>query len=299
MGTEPVGTGCASCGDSIGSDWFNNGGNSSCGCGVPGDSGRPRCWLDCMGGIIYNSEFFVGSHAFQSLGLTDNSGFGFQAGFNTGMPLNWLTCGLLSGQFGISSSHSNFADNPNGAVNHQVFYTTGLFRRVDYGLQGGVVADVLDASWHFDPSIVQVRGELSWAWPGQSVLGFRFTNGVQDFQDPNNPDFNRAALDTYRVFYRQPACYGGFAEFEVGSTDDGLGVVGSNFDLAMSEHLALKSGFTYVLPDGDKQDAWNIFLGVSYRMRGSCWYEYYHRPMFDVADNGSLILTRGGQATVQ
>ncbi len=281
-------------------DWMQDGAMGCDECGVC-ETGccppRPPCWLDGFGGVLYNGEYFVGAEAHTGIGARNEQfqsfeecGFGYFGGANFGAPLHWLTCGLFSGQLGLSSVSSNLGGDPAGAVNNQLFVTGGFFRRVDYGLQGGVVADFMDANWHFDPRVVQVRGELSWAYPEGQVHGFRFTKGVQDYVDEQSPAFNRQALDTYRFFARCPIPCGGYSELMGGWTQDGQGLMGAEFEVPTKERLVLKSGFTYVFTDdGHDFDAWNIFVGVSFRPRGRAWYDDYHRPMFDVAHNGSLI----------
>ncbi len=294
MESGPVGSGCSDCGSNagpeVGGDWFD-GGCADCGSspGDPCDCPRPRCWIDCLGGLYRNSEFFIGAQAYQGYGLENDGGFGFHAGFNTGMPLNWLTCGLFSAQVGANAVYADLASENNGVTREQVFYTAGLFRRVDYGLQGGVVADVLDASSEFDPRVVQVRGELSWAYPSNYLFGFRFARNVQDDVE-DQQEILRRSIDYYRFFFQTPGCNGGFSEIEAGWTEDGNGLIGSRFDIPFTTCWALRSGFTYVIPDESDRDGWNIYLGMSFRPRGFGWYDFYHRPMFDVADNGTMML---------
>ena len=230
--------------------------------------------------------------SFQGFGLTGEGAFGFNAGANFGVPLNWLTCGFASGQIGLNSVHSSLGEDFVDSVNHQLFFTGGIFRRVDYGLQGGAVADVLDSSWYTDPRVVQVRGELSWAYPAGHSLGYRFQLGVQDFDDPQDRELSRSALDTHRFFYQHPLCGGGFGELFAGFTDESQALFGVDYDVAMSECVALRSGFTYLVPAEGDEEAWNIGLSLVFRPRGSCWYQHYHRPMFPVADNGTLIIRR-------
>ncbi len=142
--------GCATCGDS----YF-----SSCDdcCGRGGCPPGP-CWITSFGGLLRNAEYFAGANGFQN-GLfadpTSTSGnllgdcsFGFYEGFNVGIPLCRLSCGLLSGQFGLRATQTNFNGNEfTPADRNQIFLTTGLYRRVDYGFQMGVVADILWDDW--------------------------------------------------------------------------------------------------------------------------------------------------------
>jgi hypothetical protein len=242
--------------------------------------------------LFESSEFFVGAQAFQGYGLSDeDDGFGFHTGFNTGMPLNWLTCGLFSAQVGVNATYADLASSGDAATLEQLFYTAGFFRRVDYGLQGGVVADVLDENAEFDPRIVQMRSELSWAYPSQHAFGFRAFLNVQDFADPGQDGLVRRSVDNYRLFFRQPGAFCGYSELEAGWTEDGNGLIASKFDVPFNRCWGLRTGFTYVIPDDTDRDGWNIYMGISFRPRGKGWYDFYHRPMFDVADNGILMLT--------
>jgi hypothetical protein len=261
---------------------------------------RPRCWLDGCGGVLMNGEYFIGAQA--NLGLGDREfqtfeedpcpdGFGFYGGANFGAPLNWLTCGVFSAQLGFSSVHSNLAGNDDNEVRDQRFITGGVFRRVDYGLQGGVVADYLNENWEVERHLVQIRGELGWAYPAGSSFGFRFTEEVQDYDDDTDPWLSRNVLDSYRFFFHKAHCGGGFCDLSGGWIQEGKGLMSADFEAPLSEYVALKSGFTYVFPDeGGEFDAWNVYVGISLRPRGRGWYEFYHRPLFDVANNGSMIL---------
>ncbi|MFM7741156.1 MAG: DUF6666 family protein, partial [Planctomycetota bacterium] len=62
------------------------------------------------------------------------------------------------------------------------------------------------------------------------------------------------------------------------------------------------SGFTYLFPkdhpepttfSGNSNDAWNVFVGMSWRPMGRSWYRNYDQPLLPVADNGSMVLRRG------
>jgi hypothetical protein len=76
------------------------------------------------------------------------------------------------------------------------------------------------------------------------------------------------------------------------------------FDVPVAERFALQANYTYFL-NGDQieqandqfggnfGDAWNIGVGLVFRPSGRCYYRSYDRPLFDVADNGSMMLDRG------
>ena len=100
--------------------------------------------------------------------------FGFHEGFNWGLPL-----GGLAWQWGANWTQNNFdgsiftADQRN-----QILLTAGLFRRVDWGLQGGVVVDYLHDDWYTTANLLQLRGELSWVYPYAHELGFWFATSL-------------------------------------------------------------------------------------------------------------------------
>ncbi len=303
-------------------DYFEQGDCNQCGgggdgCFSCGPTCDPRdcdiaadCWLNGLGGLFCNSEIFIGAHSFKNqvfqlgdtIGGPEDCNFGFHAGFNTGLPLYKLTCGLVSGQIGVSYVTSNYS---NGLFSpgdrQQTFFTAGLFRRVDYGLQFGAVADVLREPDLLDRDVVQVRSELSYVWPVGHSFGVRFTRNVQDsallMGGIMNPVNNNAqSINWYNLFYRHACCAGGFNDFFIGRTDEQQTIFGAQYDLPLGPKSALQTGFTYMYPDNElafsDNEAFNIYMQVSFRPRGREWYKFYHRPLFDVADNGSMILSR-------
>lgn len=303
------GCGCGDCCGDVGCGGRGCGNCFECGptydprdCGIAED-----CWLSGLGGLFCNSEFFIGAHSFKNqvfslqdtIGNQDNCNFGFHGGFNTGLPLYKLTCGLVSGQFGVSYAGSNFTEGifDRGDL-QQTFVTFGLFRRVDYGLQFGAVADVLREVDQIERDVVQVRSELSYVWPAGHNFGFRFTRNVQDDNGMLGGfiDINSTSLNWYNLFYRHACCNGGYSEFFLGRTDEQHTLFGAEYDLPIGDRKALETGFTYMYPDDQlaftDNEAFNIYLRVSFRPRGREWYKFYHRPLFDVADNGSMILSR-------
>lgn len=272
-------------------------------CGIAQD-----CWLNGLGGLFCNSEYFIGAQGFKNQVFAvpganqqqENCSFGLHAGFNSGLPLYKITCGLVSGQIGVSTVQSNFEDGfLSSGDRQQTFVTAGLFRRVDYGLQFGAVADILHEEWISTIDVVQVRGELSWVWPSGQTIGCRMTQNVQDDSGTVGelllPATNAQAIDSYRLFYRYAVCNGGYAEGFYGRSEEQHSIFGVDFDLPVTSRVALQSGFTYLQPDDalplSDNEAWNISVGLSFRPRGRDWYNFYHRPLFDVADNGSMIIS--------
>lgn len=275
------------------------------------------CWMNGLGGLLYNGEYFAGAHAFTSPGVfqipgtnqngLSNSSFGFHGGFNFGLPLYRLTCGLVSGQFGANVVTSNYNGSPLSSDNRgQLFVTAGLFRRVDQGLQFGVVADVLHEEWFAELDIVQIRGDLSYAMGNNRQIGFRFAEGVQDssaqgiFENVGLTNVTGDVFDTYRFYYHHACECGGYNEFYIGWSGESHTVVGFDYDLPLNYKWALRSGFTYLIPEdddpnqqfGNSNEAWNVSVGLVWRPRGRNWYPWYHRPILPVADNGSMIIRR-------
>lgn len=274
-----------------------------------------NCWIGQLGVILQNAEYFVGAAGFKGPSFTvpgtDNvqnssdCNFGFYGGLNFGVPLCKLSCGLLSGQVGVRTVQSDF----NGTTftpetRDQLFVTGGLYRRVDYGLQAGVAYDWLQENWFTDTDLAQLRIDVGWVYPGGTTLGFRSFTNLED--DVTNGTINGVAfnglttttLDNYRFYARRNGNWGGYCDLYAGWTDDNRTVLGLDSDLPQSDCIAIRSGLTYVFA-GDTagvgstdSDSWNLYLGISFRPRGLSWYQNYDRPMFDVADNGSMMLLR-------
>src|SRR5439155_14079823 len=106
----------------------------------------------------------------------------FHEGFNWGIPI----AGFLSGQWGANWTQSNFSGSYFTTDNrNQIFFTAGLFRRVDWGFQGGLVFDYLHDEWDYSADLGQLRGELSWLWCNCNEVGFWFAVGVHDAANLN------------------------------------------------------------------------------------------------------------------
>jgi len=316
--------GCDSCGDP---GAYFEGGCGAGGCSTGSCCGRGgcapgTCWLAGLGGVLYNGEYFFGGTGFQEplYSAPDGSGteiqdsnFGFYGGFNLGVPLCRLTGGVLSGQIGLRSVQTNFSGNENTNLNRdQLFVTAGLYRRVDYGLQFGVVGDYLQDEFYGDASLSQIRADLGWVYAGGSVFGFRYA-GAQEDDDIsgtfNGTDFtgqNVRVHDQYRFYYRKNGPEGGYGEVFAGWTEENQTILGLGFDVPVSENIAIESNLTYFFNDdsadsvfqnttfqgSNAEEAWNISVGFVFRPQGRRYYQNYDRPLFDVADNGTMLLRR-------
>lgn len=337
-----MGEDCGGCGNCL--DGCGNSGGYFNGCDPCFDRGGcgpcvlQNCWLFRLGPLFRNSEWNFGAVGFNSPRhdyiveyesefsdgtvrdrvLVKDSSYGFNFDFNVGLPLCQLTCGLVSGQFGVRMVDSNFDGHPlSKESRRQVFVTTGLYRRVDYGLQIGVVTDFLRDEWLVDNSVNQVRGDIGWVLPSAKTFGFRFaTNTKTSSQETRRvyhptrlgeptrylrTDDFATTMDYYRFYYQYVAASGGTAEYFAGWSEQRNGIFGANWDVPLKEFVSVRAGFTYFGPGrdtvddtnfGDGHDAWNIYAGAVYRPRGRGWYRCYDKPLFNVADNGTMVQLR-------
>ena len=339
--THTTSGGCSSCGNGgcgtgfggpvdlgVGETYFDGGGCGDPGCGSGlsdccGRGGCPptaleECWLNGLFGVFSGGEFFGGgvgfrSEQFQVPGASvddvfEDCSFGFYGGFNIGVPLCRLTCGLIQGQIGVRHVASEFDGNSFSANSrNQTFFTAGLFRRVDYGLQMGVVADVMREEWFADSQTVQLRGDIGWVYPSGSTFGFRFTSQLEDDVSDGVIDLlpftglTTTTIETYRFYYRHTAPSGGYTDFSAGWSDNEHFLIGFDHDMPISETIAIQSSLLYLSGEdlasnspfaGNGNEAWNISVGFAWRPNGRAWYRSYNRPMFNVADNGTMILKR-------
>ena len=251
------------------------------------------------------------------LGLHGN--FGFNEYANWAMPF-WNAFGV-GWQVGVRGVQADFQPTQLTAANgtvllnnqsrNQTFLTTGFFTRAfeGRGLQGGAVYDYLQDNWYDTADVSQVRGELSYVW-GYSEFGFwgafnsMNTKGIYaSGAAPNSA--NHGTLDLYTGFYRLQ--FGDANELKIwgGGTGQGDGLVGTLVRAPMSRSLALEGTFTYLIPRSSNkvtlpstgttvtfsEQAWNMSANIVWypacRARRSLSSPY--RPLFDVADNGSMI----------
>jgi len=289
--------------------------------------GRFCNWLRRFGKPYYGWRWYrdlnasIGTAGFQNgpdVGLTGN--FGFSESINWAMPL-WNAFGL-GWQLGVRGVQTNF-NSSSIAVNgqtllsntprNQVFLTTGLFTRAfeGRGLQGGVAWDYLRDNWYDDVDVAQMRGEISYVF-GAWELGFWGTGNVKDtdgiFNRRNRDAITADSTDIYAAFYR--LYFGDANELKIwgGGTGSQEGILGTYMRAPMNRSLALEGAFTYVMPGPSQtvpleptgtatlnytQAAWNVSVNLVFypacRSRRGLASPY--RPLFEVADNGTLIRT--------
>ena len=257
---------------------------------------------------------FGGAHGFKNdanLGL--DGSFGFHYGVNFGSAAkNIILPPSFGWQVGAQFANSNLnAASFTNEERNQVFLTAGLFRRGDYGLQGGLVVDFMWDDWYFEPQVkvAQLRGELSMAITPRKSLGFRFATSLQEqsvrirsFIDDDEL-VTWATKDQYTFFYRTRLFGGGRGEATLfaGFTGQSDGIIGGKTRMPLHNGWAFETDYTYIIPDEPKRggfanfnESWNIALNLVWypgSLKCGCWNRY-HRPMFDVANNGTMIIRR-------
>ena len=287
--------------------------------------GRICRWLHQFGRPYYGWKWYrdftasVGVTAFENeldLGLTGN--FGTNEYLNFGMPL-WNAFGL-GWQVGVRGTQTGFGSrslSTGGILNptvidsrNQQFVTTGLYTRAfeGRGLQGGAVFDYLNNTGFVGTAdIKQMRGEISYVW-GYHEWGFwgafNAGQGLGVIRAPGGQNFENNTVHTYNAFYRVQ--FGDANEWKVwgGASHEGQGYVGSILRAPMTRSLALEGTFAYLMPGESKQIpatapvqgsftpmAWNLGINLVYYPRGRSRRSLAspYRPLFDVADNGTMI----------
>ncbi len=295
---------------------------ANCGIHCGGECGPPDCcgpWNSCgpvppcclLPRVPLNGlEYFAGVQGFTGpLNRGGGSSFGFHEGVNFGFP----ACGCLAWQWGANVTQSSFDGNYLTADSrNQVFVTGGMFRRVDWGLQGGLVVDYLHDEWDYEADLLQLRGELSWRYCGQHEVGFWFTAGVNDadnmnLRQPVQTTFGGITIDERRTvievndlfafFYRRQFACGGEGRVFGGFTANDQGLVGAELYLPINPCWSARAGFIYLTPDGREsvqrpnftEETWNVGISLVWTPcpRQPCTPNYC-RPLFNVADNGTF-----------
>jgi hypothetical protein len=316
--------GCDSIGcDTIGCDTI---GCDSIGCdplSLDGCLGRPLIAPDDGLGIFRwrRLEVFAGTQAFtgprQVVDVQgqpfDSGSFGLHAGLNYGQPMRSFFCGELSTQLGIRAVGSDFyGDAINDDARTQWFVTAGVFRRVDYGMQGGLVADYLHESSWYRSEVAQLRYEWSWNTGQGHVLGLQGAVGTNDDEsigdvrlaDGSTQTIARVveALDQHRFFYRYQWSDVTRVDLSIGGSADGDTVFGIGGELALNPSWSIRNHFNVALPrdggdgglPGDDRrfaaEQWNLAFSLVWYPTPRAASGNYHRPLFEVADNGSFML---------
>jgi hypothetical protein len=290
--------------------------------------GRICGWLRQFGRPYYGWKWYRDLTASAGVtGFTNATDLGINGNFGTNEYLNWAMpfwnafgVGWQVGWRGVQSNFQPTAIQVGNSrlqtnARDQQFLTTGFFTRAfeGRGLQGGIVYDYLHDSWFDNIDLAQIRYELSYVW-GYHEFGFwgasNITNNLSLF-GPRVPVSAVAdTLNLYAGFYRVQ--FGDANELKVwgGGTDEEEGLVGAIVRTPLHRSLALESTFTYVIPGRNNQvtlaedgvsttfspAAWNVSMNLVWypagRSRRSLASPY--RPLFEVADNGSMIRSLEG-----
>lgn len=315
-GTEVLGAGgCDACGVAS----CDGGCSASCG----------DCYNFCL--PIFrmnwcNYEFFGGVQGFTGPANYANTGaaaannpatsrigsssFGFYEGFNSGHSLKNLFSWDLASQLGVRFTQSSLsgAEFTQDSRN-QVFVTAGLFRRVDFGLQYGVVYDYLNDDWYYHLNLSQLRGELSWNDGCSHEFGYQFMAGLGGGTSGTtvtnaagaifNGSISMEPTDQHRFFVRKTIAGGGQYQAFLGGTNHSDFLLGFSVNSASYHGWGVYTGATYLVPNektgipgGNENESWNLSMGVVLRPGGVQTCGRYCRPLLDVADNGTFMADR-------
>lgn len=287
-------------------------------------SGRFCAWLRRFGQPYYGWRWYRDFTASAGVtAFTNDTNLGIHGNYGTNEYLNWAmpfwNAFGVGWQVGWRGTQTNFqpatltVDGQTFRKNarDQNFVTTGFFTRAfeGRGLQGGAVYDYLSDSWLDNADIAQVRGEISYVW-GYHEIGFWGAANITDqmgFLRPRSRVQGTAStVDLYTGFYRLQ--FGDANEWKVwgGGTGDGEGILGTLVRAPLGRTFAMEGTFTYLIPGQTRSividsagavtsnfspAAWNVGLNLVYypagRARRSLASPY--RPLFEVADNGSMI----------
>ena len=268
-----------------------------------------RCLIPFPHMGIDNFSFNLGVHG--SKGPANRAGdasFGFQQGFNWGVPIRRLDCWGISSQIGFQAEQSNFANATfTDESREQLFLTAGLFRRVDSGLQAGVALDYMRDDWYYTIKLAQIRAELSCVFFTSHEIGFSTAFSNRD--DTSTSVFSNGAnpiaevwetTDQYTFFYRRQfdPCTGSEGRLFAGFTGDSEGLLGGDVNVPISDHWAIQAEFVYLVPEeapariANTDEAWNVAMNLVWYPKGTAQCGGYNRPLFNVAGNGSMLVDR-------
>jgi hypothetical protein len=264
-----------------------------------------------------NFEFFAGTQAFSgpanfagangavAANRDGTASFGIHEGFNFARQ-SFLLGGGISSQFGLRAVQSNASGAEfTSSGRSQIFLTGGFFRRVDYGLQGGVVVDYMNDDWYYNVDLTQIRAHLGWKMDPCNEFGYQYFGSIGDDTSIGSIDLgtglqqinvNLESTDQHRIFFRRTFRRGGSGELFAGTTDESDGILGAALDIPLVDALSMRTGVTYLNPNlgpnqrDNQEESWNLAWTFVWYPCGSRARSPYDRPMFDVADNGTFMV---------
>ncbi len=309
-GPEPLVEEAGSCGCGSG---CSSGGCGGCGCGITCGSCCGGCGGGCgQGGFgicigISNFDFlnnltvFAGPEAFKGpLDFAANGNFGFHEGMNLGCCL--CGCEGVGMQIGFQLIESDFENGQLTTDNRdQIFVTGGAFHRptcCDQGCTAGLVVDYLHDDFYCELDLVQIRTSIGYQCCSNE-LGFEATVGV-NHSSSNTLRFGHVditARDQYVFYLQRTMCEGAQSRAFVGLTSNAEPILGVDLRVPISCCVAVQGGFTWMIPDHPgsltpgEEETWNLGANVVWHpfQRAKCYGSDPCRPMFNVADNGSLL----------
>ena len=227
-----------------------------------------------------------------------DSNFGFNEGINVSgrAPLIGLLMPQLSYQLGYRAVQSRLHGTVDTADDRsQQFVTAGFFRRVNTGIQGGVVWDLLRDDLDRETDVHQIRYELSLKSPQGREIGIFGTSSTNTVTALGT---SYEAVDQYALFMRWAFGNGYESRLWGGGTGNSEGLFGGEFFAPLNDRWTVQTGFNYLitdLPDGPagvSQESWNIGINLVWHLgstaKRGCRSPF--RPLFSVADNGWMFV---------
>lgn len=268
------------------------------------------CLIPCPRIQWERYTFFTGVNAFTGpLNRGGQGSFGFTEGFNYGRDLSCIGQGRLSAQLGLRATQTNFSGSDvTNEDRKQIFLTAGVFRRADWGLQGGAVVDYMHDDWYYDLDLVQVRAEVSWKYPDSHEFGIWMAfdsdhSRTESLVGKTNPVIvteEWESTDVYAFFLRKTCAETGISGRLMGGfTGSKDGILGLDFNAPITEKWAIEANAMYLIPEestsstGFSEEAWNIgFNFVYYPGCRTTYDQDYNRPLFNVGSNGNFLVDR-------
>ncbi len=229
-----------------------------------------------------------------------DSNFGFHEGINLSgrAPLVRFLFPELSYQLGYQAFQSRLSGTVDTAEDRgQQFITAGVYRRVNSGLQFGVVYDYLSDDLDDQIGLSQVRYEISLKTPRGREIGFWGANATND---DTSAGVNYETVDQFAGFFRCNFKDGYQARIWGGATGDSEGILGADFYAPLNDRWSVQTGFNYLIPDigpspaAVRQESWNLGINLVWHIGRSARQgsRSPFRPLFPVADNGWMFVDR-------
>ena len=268
------------------------------------------CLIPCPTIDWERFTLFTGVNAFTGpLNRGGAASFGFTEGFNLGKGFNCLGRGEISAQFGLRGTQTNLSGSETTTSDRkQLFLTTGLFHRADWGLQGGAVVDYMHDDWNYNLDMLQVRTEISWKFPDAHEIGFWMALDADHGDShtsvgktsPSVIDESWYSVDVYTFFIRnRNAETGVMTRLMGGFTGNKDGILGVQLKTPINENWALDASATYLIPeegsasDGFREESWNVGFNLVFYPGFKTPYDLdYNSPLFDVGSNGNFFVDR-------